>query len=261
MNVGGFTAIVVGAGFTGVEGFGELLSFAAPLLRYYPELTLVDFDFRLVQAGNRIMPEVSERIADRVVKSFESRGARVHLNTQVASAVDGHVVLSTGEEFDANIIIWTGGIDANPIVAKHTDLPVDSRGYLIVRPDLRVGTDEQAINDAWGAGDDASIPDLSGEAPTGRVVQNAQNAVRQGRLLAANIVESLRGRPARKNFHHNLGTIATLVMGRGLPIRAHWVYRLLRMVAPPCIPPLRGSDIGAQSACIGWVVGQPAIRP
>ena len=34
------TAIVVGAGFSGVEGFGELLSLATSLLRYYPELKL-----------------------------------------------------------------------------------------------------------------------------------------------------------------------------------------------------------------------------
>ena len=94
------TAIVVGAGFSGVEGFGELLSLATSLLRYYPELKLDDLDFRLVQAADRIMPEVSERIAARVVKSFESRGAHVHLNTRIVSAVNGYVVLSTGEEFE-----------------------------------------------------------------------------------------------------------------------------------------------------------------
>ena len=77
------TAIVVGGGFTGVEGFGELLSLAESLLRYYPELRLQDLDFRLVQATNRILPEMSERTAARVVKSLERRGARVHLNTQV----------------------------------------------------------------------------------------------------------------------------------------------------------------------------------
>jgi NADH:ubiquinone reductase (H+-translocating) len=68
------TAIVVGAGFSGVEGFGELLSLATCLLRYYPELKREDLDFRLIQAANRIMPEVSEKIAARVVKSLEDRG-------------------------------------------------------------------------------------------------------------------------------------------------------------------------------------------
>lgn len=209
------SAAVVGAGFSGVEGFGELLSLASFLLRYYPEIKPHELDFRLVQASDRIMPEVSERIAARVVTSLEHRGARVHLHTKIMSAVNGHVVLSTGEEFDTNIIIWTAGNDANPIIARHTDLPVDPRGYLMVRADLRVGTEDSPIPDAWGGGDDASVPDLAGDSPTGRVVPNAQNALRQGRLLAANIVASLRGRPVKQYVHHNLGTIATLGMGTG----------------------------------------------
>jgi NADH dehydrogenase len=209
------TAIVVGAGFSGVEGFGELLSLATCLLRYYPELKLDDLDFRLVQAVGRIMPEVSERTAARVVKSLETRGARVHLNTQIVSAVNGHVVLSTGEEFDSNIIVWTAGNNATPVIAKRTDLPVDPRGYLVVRADLRVGTEDLAIKDAWGAGDATRVPDLSGDSLSGKVVPNAQNAVRQGRLLATNIVASLRGRPTSQYVHRNLGTIATLGMGRG----------------------------------------------
>lgn len=209
------TAIVVGGGFTGVEGFGELLSLAASSLRHYPELKLEGLDFRLVEAADRIMPEMSEINSARVVKSFERRGARVHLNTQVVSAVDGHVVLSTGEQFDTSVIVWAAGNGANPIIAKHTDLPVDSRGFLVVRADLRVGTEDMLTKDAWGAGDGASVPDFSGDSPTGSVVPNAQNAVRQGRLLAANVVASLRGRPTRQYLHRNLGTIATLGMGRG----------------------------------------------
>ncbi|WP_390905448.1 FAD-dependent oxidoreductase [Occallatibacter riparius] len=71
---------------------------------------------------NRSCTEVSEEIAARVRESFERRGARVHLNTQVVSVVDGHVVLSTGEQFDAHIIVWAAGNGANPVVARHTEI-------------------------------------------------------------------------------------------------------------------------------------------
>ena len=209
------TAVVVGGGFTGVEGFGELLSLAESLLRYYPEIKLDDLDFRLVQAADRIMPEVSQKIAARVLESLERRGARVHLNAHVVSAVNSRVVLSTGEQFDTNVIVWAAGSGANPVIAKRTDLPVDPQGFLIVRADLQVGTENQLIEDAWGAGDDASVPNLAGDSPTGRAVPNAQNALRQGRLLADNIVASLHGRPAQRYLHRNLGTIATLGLGRG----------------------------------------------
>ncbi len=210
------TVTFVGGGFAGVEGFGELLSLATALLRFYPKLNLNELNFRLIEAQGRILPEVSETTAAGVVRSLEQRRAHIHLNTQIVSAVDGHVVLSSGEEFDSNLIVWTTGNAPNPTVAKHTDLPVDERGYLLVRPDLRIGTATIPVPDAWGAGDNAAIADLSVRAPGVRTVPNAQHAVRQGKRLAANIVAALRGQPAKNYIHKNLGVVATLGIGRGV---------------------------------------------
>jgi NADH dehydrogenase len=72
------------------------------------------------------------------------------------------------------------------------------------------------VPDAWGAGDDARVPDLAAGRPGAATVPNAQNAVRQGKLLAKNIVATLRGRMAKPYVHHSLGTIATLGLGRGI---------------------------------------------
>src|SRR4051794_21920038 len=127
------TVTFAGGGFSGVEGFGELLSLATSLIRRYPELSPAELRFHLVEARDRILPEVSDRPGRWVVRSLEKRGARVHLNTQVTSARDGHVVLSSGEEYDCDLIVWTVGNDATPVVRNHTDLPVDRRGMLIVR--------------------------------------------------------------------------------------------------------------------------------
>lgn len=210
------TVTFVGGGFTGVEGFGELLSLARALLRSYRELDPDDLDFRLVEASDRILPEVSAGPGAWVVKELERRGGHVHLNTTLLSAEDGHVVLSDGEEFDSELIVWTAGNAANPVVARHTDLPVDARGLLVVRADLRVGTDTDPVPDAWAAGDDAAVPDLASAVPGARTVPNAQHAVRQGKRLAANLVATLRGGPVRNYVHHNLGVVATLGLGTGI---------------------------------------------
>jgi NADH dehydrogenase len=87
---------------------------------------------------------------------------------------------------------------------------------LTVRADLRVGTDVAPVRDAWGAGDDAAVPDLAAKRSGAATVPNAQNAVRQGKLLARNIVATLRGRKPKPYVHHSLGTIATLGIGRGI---------------------------------------------
>lgn len=210
------TVTFVGGGFSGVEGFGELLSLATAMLRAYPELSFDELSFHLVEARDRILPEVTGKPGAWVVRSLERRGARVHLNTQLTSAKDGHVVLSSGEEFDSELIVWTAGNASNPVVHNHTDLPVDERGLLVVRPDLRVGTGSDPLPGVWAAGDDAAVPDLASPVAGARTVPNAQHAVRQGRLLARNIRADLRGGRVRDYRHSSLGVVATLGLGRGI---------------------------------------------
>ena len=210
------TVTFVGGGFSGVEGFGELLALATSLVGRYPELSPAELSFHLVEARDRILPEVTDKPGEWVVRSLQKRGGRVHLNAQLLSAVDGHVVLSTGEEFDSELIVWTVGNAANPMVHNHTDLPIDERGMLVVRPDLRVGTDDAPVPDAWGAGDDATIPDLAADRPGVSTVPNAQHAVRQGKLLARNLLATLRGGALKPYVHHSLGVVATLGLGRGI---------------------------------------------
>ncbi|WP_217551823.1 NAD(P)/FAD-dependent oxidoreductase [Streptomyces sp. GbtcB6] len=210
------TVTFVGGGFSGVEGFGELLSLAAAMVRFYPELSFDEVSFHLVEARGRILPEVGDKPGAWVVRSLEQRGAQVHLNTQLLSAEDGHVVLSDGAEFDSALIVWAAGNASNPVVHNHTDLPVDERGLIVVRPDLRVGTDSDPVPDAWAAGDDAAVPDLASPVPGARTVPNAQHAVRQGKRLAKNITASLRGGGIRNYRHSSLGVVATLGLGRGI---------------------------------------------
>ncbi|MBX0299643.1 FAD-dependent oxidoreductase [Cryobacterium sp. 1639] len=209
------TFVVIGGGFAGIEVFAELRSFASSLLTKYPEIAFEDTHFHLIEAMGRIMPEVSEKTALWVIKNLAERGAEVHLNTQLTSAVDGKIELSTGESFESDLIVWTAGVMANPGIVRNTDLPVEERGRLRVRTDLRVGTDEEIIEDAWAAGDITAVPDLSGGGVGGFCVPNAQHAVRQGKLMAKNIVAVLRGEGTVEYNHKNLGAVAGLGVGVG----------------------------------------------
>ncbi|GAB2650613.1 NAD(P)/FAD-dependent oxidoreductase [Kribbella swartbergensis] len=210
------TVTFVGGGFAGVEGFAELLSLANSLVGRYPDLDPADLSFHLVEATQRILPEVTDGPAQWVRSTLERRGARIHLGTTVESAVDGHVVLSDGTTFDSDLIVWTTGNAATRLVHRHTDLPVTQRGLIQARADLRVGTETAPVPDAWAAGDDAAIPDLASPVAGALTTPNAQNAVRQGKLLAKNLLRSLRGRKPKQYVHHSLGTIATLGLGTGI---------------------------------------------
>ncbi len=210
------TFVVVGGGFAGIEVFAELRSFATSLLKSYPQIAFEDTHFHLIEAMGRIMPEVSLETSYWVLKNLDERGAQVHLDTQLTSATGGKIELSTGESFESDLIVWTAGVMANPAIVRNTDLPIEERGRLVVRPDLRVGTDDEPIDGAWGAGDISAVRDLSGGGVGGFCVPNAQHAVRQGKLLAKNLVAVLRGEGVTEYNHKNLGAVAGLGVGYGV---------------------------------------------
>ncbi len=113
------------------------------------------------------------------------------------------------------MIVWTAGVMASPML-RNTDLPVEERGRLRVRADLRVVTAEgEIVPDAWGAGDVSAVPDLTGKGVGGFCVPNAQHAVRQGKLLAKNIAATLRGEGVKDYYHESLGAVAGLGLYEG----------------------------------------------
>jgi NADH dehydrogenase len=204
------TVVVVGGGFAGIEVFAELRSFASALVGAYDTISFDDTRFHLIEAMGRIMPEVSLPTSHWVLKNLDKRGATVHLDTQLASAVDGKIELSTGQTFESDLIIWTAGVMANPVV-RGTDLPLEERGRLRTQADLRlVDENGEVVPDAWAAGDVAAVPDLSGGGVGGYCVPNAQHAVRQGKRLAKNLVGVIRGDAPVDYFHKNLGAVAGL---------------------------------------------------
>jgi len=209
------TFVVVGGGFAGIEAFGEMRSLASSLLPLYPGLRFEDTHFHLIEAMGRIMPEVSLETSKWVIKNLDQRGAKIHLETQLTSAVDGLVELSTGESFESDTIVWTAGVMANPVL-RGTDLPTDERGRMRVQADLRVINDDGVVEGAWGAGDVCAVPDLTGGGVGGFCVPNAQHAVRQGKLMAKNIVAALRGEGTKDYFHKNQGAVAGLGLYEGV---------------------------------------------
>ncbi|WP_166878315.1 NAD(P)/FAD-dependent oxidoreductase [Salinibacterium sp. ZJ450] len=210
------TFVVVGGGFAGIEVFAELRSLASGLLKRFPEIEFDETSFHLIEAMGRIMPEVSLETSHWVLKNLAQRGAEVHLDTQLTSAVDGVIETSSGDRFESDVIVWTAGVMANPQIVRNTDLPVEERGRIVTRPDLRVGTADEIVEGAWAAGDISAVPDLTGGGVGGFCVPNAQHAVRQGKLLAKNLVAVLRDETPKDYVHKNIGAVAGLGLGIGV---------------------------------------------
>ncbi|HZB50822.1 MAG TPA: NAD(P)/FAD-dependent oxidoreductase [Mycobacteriales bacterium] len=205
------TFVFIGGGYAGVEAFAELEDMARYATRYYPDIRPADLRWVLVEAAGRILPEVSVPMSEYTVRQLLKRDLDVRLETRVESLVGGHVVLSDGEEFDAETIVWTAGVKAHPMLT-HTDLPLDAKGRLVCTPDLRVA----GVEGAWSAGDCAAVPDLTASEEGVTTSPSAQHAVRQAKTLAANIAASLRHRPLADYKHKHVGSVASLGLYRGV---------------------------------------------
>jgi NADH:ubiquinone reductase (H+-translocating) len=203
------TFVFVGGGYAGVEALAEIEDMARFATKYYDNIGPDDLRFVLVEMAHRILPEVGDDLGRYTIERLTERGIEVRLGTKLESCVDGHVVLSDGSDFDADTIVWTAGVKANPVLAS-SDLPRDSAGRARARADLRV----DGIDHAWTAGDNAAVPDLT--QPGKLCAPNAQHAVRQARLLARNVVHSLRGEPLKDYRHKYVGSVASLGLYKGV---------------------------------------------
>jgi NADH:quinone reductase (non-electrogenic) len=203
--------VFVGGGYAGVEALAELEDMARYACRYYPNLSPADLRWVLVEASNRIMPEVSVGLSAYTAKRLRERSIDVRLDTRLNSAVDGHIELSDGETFEADTLVWTAGVKAHPLAAR-SGLPVDDKGRLTCRANLTV----KGAEGVFSAGDTAAVPDLSKDDPNALCGPSAQHAVRQAKVLADNLVRTVNGQALQDYKHAYVGSVASLGLYRGV---------------------------------------------
>ena len=96
---------------------GELNDFVRESIKhYYHNLENKDAKIILVNSGKRILPEVSEDLAEFTLQKLKKDGVEVILNTRLVGAERDKVNLSDGVTISCNTLIWTGGISPNSII-------------------------------------------------------------------------------------------------------------------------------------------------
>jgi NADH dehydrogenase len=194
----------------------EMEDMSKAALRYYPELSNADVRWVLVEATEKILPEVGERMGLYAADQLRSRGIDVKLKTMLESCVDGVIRLSDGDSFESDTIVWTAGVKPSPMLA-HTDIPRDKKGRVSCLPTLQVvDPDGGVVPGAWSAGDCAAVPDLTSREAGALCAPNAQHAVRQAKVLADNVVATLRGQAVREYRHHYRGSVASMGLHKGV---------------------------------------------
>jgi NADH dehydrogenase len=208
------TFVFVGGGFAGIEALGEVEDMARTAVKYYKAVEQEELRFVLVEGSPRILPEVSEELGGYTLEQLRKRDIEIHLSTFLSSCIDGHVVLSNKTEFDAETLVWTAGVKANPVL-KDSDLPLDALGRVTCNAFLQVvDADGTVVPDAYAAGDCAAVPDLYN--PGKFCPPNAQHALREGNHLGDNLSRVLRSAELTEYKHKNIGAVASLGMYKGV---------------------------------------------
>lgn len=203
------TFVVAGGGFSGVEMVGELNDMVRAVVRYYPTLREAPVRVVLLHSGERLLPELSPRVADYALRQLRRRGVEVRLNTRLAAATPFEAVLEGGEKIPTRTLVVTVG-NAPPPVVDGLPLPKD-RGRIVVDEVMHV----PGLAGVWALGDNAAVPNRA--ARDGAVSPpTAQFAIRQGRTLADNLVATLRDAPLRPFAYSGLGQLCLVGHGTGV---------------------------------------------
>ncbi|MGI5444632.1 NAD(P)/FAD-dependent oxidoreductase [Streptomyces sp. CA-243310] len=205
------TFVFVGGGYAGVEALGELEDMARFAARYYHNIKPEDMKWVLVEASDRILPEVGPEMGVYTVRELRRRNIDVRLETRLESCENRVAVLSDGARFPTRTVVWTAGVKPHPILAA-CDLPKNERGRLACTAFLTV----EGVEHAWAAGDAAAVPDITAAEPGRECAPNAQHAVRQARSLADNLLAALRDEVLTEYAHKYAGSVASLGLHKGV---------------------------------------------
>jgi NADH dehydrogenase len=198
------TFVIGGGGFSGIETAGEVEDFFRRLRRhYYPKIKPDEPRAHVVELQDRLLPEQEPEMGEYAEKKLRDRGFEIHLRTPIKEVRENGVVIGDGEFIASRTVIWTGGVQPSPVV-RESGIDVDKGGRAMV-----ASTMQTSRPGVWAIGDCAKIPMDEEEgfhAPT------AQNAVREAKQLARNILAAIDGRQREiQPFRYRvIGTLASI---------------------------------------------------
>jgi NADH dehydrogenase len=250
------TYVFVGGGYAGLEALAELQDFAADAIDSYPRARLQGMRWILVEATDRVLPEIDSKLADYAARELRGRGIDIRLGTRLESVAPDAVTLTTGERIPTRTTVWTTGVAPHPSLAQ-LRVPLDSNGRVVVDRYMRV----EGMEGVWAAGDCAAVPDPSAQM-TKASPPTAQHAIRQGRTVAVNVAAALGIGQAQPFAYRNRGSFVNLgrykavaMVGRrtfsGFP--AWWATRSYHMSQIP-------GAARKVRAVVDWTVGLPFSR-
>jgi NADH dehydrogenase len=258
---------VVGAGATGAELAAELHRTTREVVAYGLDRIDPERDIRivLIEAADRILPGLPERISEAARRLLDRIGIEVHTGAKVTQVTADGLRLADGSFIASELVVWAAGVKA-PEVLRHADgLEVNRINQLVVEPTLQTTRDP----DIFAIGDCAACPRQGEPTP---VPPRAQAAHQEAAHMVRQIERRLRGGSllpyTYRDFgslvslgqHNTVGNLMGFLFGRGFFIEglfAGVMYRSLRMLHERALHGTRRAVLGLLARGLSPRTGAP----
>ena len=220
---------IIGAGATGTELAAELHYTTRQLVAYGLDRidSEQDIKINLIEAADRILPALPERLSNSAAALLKDLGVRVCTSSKVAEVATNGVKLASGEFIPAELVVWAAGVKAPDVLKDLDGLETNRLNQLVVTSTLQATRDENifVIGDcaacAWNGKPGQNVPPRAQAAH-----QQATHAFRQ-------VKRRLAGQPLAPWHYRDFGSLVSLgeystvgsLMG-GLMGRSLWIEGL-----------------------------------
>ena len=201
--------VVVGGGPTGVEVSGTLAEMKKHVLpKDYPELNFDLMQIYIVESGSELLGPMSKNAQVKSKEYLEQLGVKVMLDSRVSDFDGQYVYFADNSKIRTNNLVWAAGVKANAIEGINPSI-IMRGGRMKVNSYSQV----DGYENIFALGDVALMTEE--KYPNGHP-QVAQPAIQQGKLLAKNLINLIRGNELKAFKYRDLGSMATV--GRNLAV-------------------------------------------
>jgi NADH dehydrogenase len=197
---------IIGAGATGVELAAELHNSTRALVSYGLDRIDPENDIKviLIEAADRILPALPQRLSDAATRLLEKLGTHVRTSARVAEVLGTGVRLASGDIVPAKLVIWAAGVKASDFLKDIGGLETNRINQLVVLPTLQTTRDESI----FAIGDCAACAWLGREGVM--VPPRAQSAHQQASHMVKQIDSRLAGKPLIPWGYRDFGSLVSL---------------------------------------------------
>ena len=261
---------IIGAGATGTELAAELYQTAREVAAFGLDHVDPDKDIRivLVEAAERILPALPERISAATLEILRKLGVEVRTKARVAEVRADGVRLASGEVIPSELVVWAAGVKGPDVLHDLDGLEVNRVNQLVVTANLQTTRDP----DIFAIGDCAACPQPGQDQP---VPPRAQAAHQQASHLVRQLKRRLDGKPLEPFVYRDFGSLVSfgrlgaignlmgLLLGKGLFIEgalARLMYRSLYKMHETALHGLSKTLIGSLTRGLSRGRGEPRVK-